>query len=312
MALPFASRMPARPCRWSERFRPAAFGESELAAGQCLEIMTGAPCPAGTEAVVKKEDVQRHGNQVRLPAMIEPGQHIAPQGSECRSGQPVLAAGEIVTPLAVAVMATVGVASGQSDSAAAGWHHHHGQRTGAAGRPSGAGQIRDSNAPMLVAMAEGLGIKRPRQLRTPDRLELILAALDRFAEMDIVLLAGGVSVGTYDMVPRPCGVRRRSDLPQGETEARQASALGPQGSATPLRFAGQPDGLPLQLSSLCCRRDPRDGGPPARRRRSSGVNCPKTPLSPAGEGPGVRAIGSETSPLPLGEGQGVRAASRSE
>ena len=87
------------------------FWQTALLPDQCWEIFTGAVCPPGTEAVVKKEDVDRLGDQIRLPAAIAAGQHIAPQGSECRAGQPVLAAGDIVTPLAVGAMASFGVTS---------------------------------------------------------------------------------------------------------------------------------------------------------------------------------------------------------
>ncbi|MFH1921602.1 MAG: hypothetical protein ABIP48_17190 [Planctomycetota bacterium] len=47
--------------------------------GKCLEIMTGAPCPPGTEAVVPKEQVRREGRQVVLPERITPGQHVTGQ-----------------------------------------------------------------------------------------------------------------------------------------------------------------------------------------------------------------------------------------
>ena len=151
-SVPVAGEVPAG-CVW----------QSELAAGQCLEIMTGAPCPAGTEAVVKKEDVQRHDNQVRLPAMIVPGQHIARQGSECRSGQPVLAAGEFVTPLAAAILATVGVSRVKVIRQPQVGIITTGSELAAPRRPTAPGQIRDSNAPMLVAMVEELGMKRPRR-----------------------------------------------------------------------------------------------------------------------------------------------------
>ena len=50
----------------------------------CLEIMTGAPCPPGTEAVVQKEEVVLHGDRVQLPSTILPGQNVASRGSECR------------------------------------------------------------------------------------------------------------------------------------------------------------------------------------------------------------------------------------
>ena len=67
--------------------------EEELVDGRCIAILTGAACPAGTEAVIAKEHVRQHESGVVLPAQIAAGQNIATAGSECRRGHLVLAAG---------------------------------------------------------------------------------------------------------------------------------------------------------------------------------------------------------------------------
>jgi molybdopterin molybdotransferase len=64
------------------------------------------------------------------------------------------------------------------------------------------GQIRDLNGPMLAAMAQDLGIGFSRRLHASDRLVELRQALEQFADVDIVVLSGGVSVGTYDFVPQ--------------------------------------------------------------------------------------------------------------
>ena len=64
------------------------------------------------------------------------------------------------------------------------------------------GQIRDSNGPMLAAMARAQGIEPRQTTHASDRLEAILAALQAAADWDIVILTGGVSVGTFDFVPQ--------------------------------------------------------------------------------------------------------------
>src|SRR5512136_363154 len=55
---------------------PQALG-IEVASGRPAEVATGACCPAGTEAVVMHEDVERDGQTIQLPQRIEAGQHIA-------------------------------------------------------------------------------------------------------------------------------------------------------------------------------------------------------------------------------------------
>jgi molybdopterin molybdotransferase len=175
--------------------------KTEVVAGQCLEIMTGAPCPPGTEAVVKKEQTQRDGNRVVLAGKISSGQNIAPRGSECEAGRVVLRSGETITPLAAAVLASFGLETVRVIPRPSLAIITTGAELIPAGRRPGPGQIRDSNGPMLQAMACELGSEGPPHLHAEDRLEAILQALERVAERDIVLLSGGVSVGKYDLVP---------------------------------------------------------------------------------------------------------------
>ena len=133
--------------------------------GTCLEIMTGAACPPGVEAVVPKEHVRREGDKIVLPLEITQGMNIAPQGSECRAGRIVLYAGQTLTPLAIAVAAAVGrtqvrviprpslaiLVTGE-------------ELTRESEIPQGA-KIHDSNGPMLAALARAAGLPTPEFVR---------------------------------------------------------------------------------------------------------------------------------------------------
>jgi molybdopterin molybdotransferase len=175
---------------------------SDLGNGQCLEISTGAVCPPAAEAVVPGEHVARREGRVLLPAKIEMGQNIAPQGSECRQGRRVLAAGDVVTPLAMAVMASFGVLSIRVVPRPSIGIITTGAELIPPGRQPAPGKIRDANGPMLLALASAMQIERPVHLGATDRLETIVETLQRVADRDLVLLSGGVSVGAYDLVPR--------------------------------------------------------------------------------------------------------------
>jgi molybdopterin molybdotransferase len=174
----------------------------DFADGQCLEISTGASCPPTAEAVVPREHVARHEGRVLLPAKIEMGQNIAPQGSECRQGRRVLAAGDVVTPLAVAVMASFGVLSIRVVPRPSIGIITTGSELVAADKLPAPGTIRDANGPMLLALASAIELDRPVHLHATDRLETIVEALQRMADRDLILLCGGVSVGVHDLVPR--------------------------------------------------------------------------------------------------------------
>jgi molybdopterin molybdotransferase len=184
-------------------FLPAgSVWEGELPAYSCLEILTGAPCPPGAEAVVPKEDAARQGEQVTLPAEVRRGQNIAPAGSECGAGQAVLSPGDLVTPLAVGVLASFSRATVRVIPRPSLGIITTGAELAAAEGPLRAGQIRDSNGPMLAAMARAQGIEPRPTMHAADRLEAIGAALQAAADWDVVVLTGGVSVGTLDLVPR--------------------------------------------------------------------------------------------------------------
>jgi molybdenum cofactor synthesis domain-containing protein len=178
---------------------PQALGQ-KVEDGQVVEIMTGAPCPPGTEAVVMVEEVDGDDEAVRLPQAIRAGQHIAPRGSDCAASTVVLKAGEALTALGIAVLAsfgrtTVRVLAPPSLAIIA-----TGNEIVSNDGPAGAVELRDANGPMLAAQARALGLQAALD-RARDSVEAIAQALARAAEADIVLLSGGVSAGRYDLVP---------------------------------------------------------------------------------------------------------------
>lgn len=171
--------------------------------GQAYPIMTGAPVPPGAEAVVPHEQTQRQGDRVGLPERIRPGANIVPRGGECAAGRAWAKAGAVVTPMTLAAALGVGathlsvhprprvvaIATGRELAA----------------NPSAAGQIRDTNGPMLAALFQEAGASVQRQV-IGDDAEALLAALQTLRDADVVVLSGGVSAGTHDEVP---GVLRR-------------------------------------------------------------------------------------------------------
>ncbi len=192
--LPVAGLVPAGDAR------PGA-GRPRVEPGLAVEIMTGAACPEGTEAVVMKEKVRREGDRVTLPERIRVGDHVAARGSECAAGQSLLASGEPLTPLAVAVLATVGLHEVDvipEPSLAA---ITTGDELARPGEVPGPTQIRDSNGPMLLAQARRAGLSRCRELHAADSLASLAAVLAECEDTDLVILTGGVSAGRFDLVP---------------------------------------------------------------------------------------------------------------
>lgn len=168
-----------------------------LAPGRAYPIMTGAPVPSGTEAVVPQEQTRLDGGRVCLPERIRPHANIVPRGGECAAGQPWAAAGGLVTPMTIA--AGIGVGATHLEVHPRPLVAVVATGSELASDPSGPGQIRDTNGPMLVALFQEAGAIVHRQVVGDDANAL----RDRLsaAAADVIVLTGGVSVGTHDEVP---------------------------------------------------------------------------------------------------------------
>jgi len=185
-----------------------------LQRGQVTRVMTGAAVPTGTSAVVPVEkttllDAQTvELEQVDLPA----GKHIMPRGKSMQVGRRVLQAGCVVREIEVAIAAEVGAARlsvlAQPRVAVLATGN---ELVDVTERPA-AGQIRNSNGPMLAA---AVAAARAHPLELPvsrdDSDELLSRVAQGLAAADVLLLSGGVSAGMKDLAPQAfnsAGVRQ--------------------------------------------------------------------------------------------------------
>jgi molybdopterin molybdotransferase len=185
---------------------PAAMLES----GTALEIMTGAPLPAGADAIVMLEHVEIADNRIRLSEgrKVRPGSHIVPAGSEAHSGDPLVLAGTRLAATHIAALAAVGAAQVQVFARPRVAILATGDELVEIASTPEPHQIRNSNSYSLaaqVALTAGeparLGIAR-------DNLDDLRASLDRAQQScDLLLLSGGVSAGKYDLVEQALAER---------------------------------------------------------------------------------------------------------
>lgn len=181
----------------------AAGGNSSVTvvAGTAIEIMTGAPCPEGTEAVMPMEDVTRNGDSVTLPPDLKAGQNITRRGAECAKGATVLEAGDMITPLALAAITTFGVGQVQVYPKPRMAIITTGDELVPPDQTPGPSQIRNSNGPMLTAMANALGVSPVFAIHAKDTMDELRSALAKTDDLDFIVLTGAVSAGKYDSVP---------------------------------------------------------------------------------------------------------------
>lgn len=171
-----------------------------LVSGQAAAIMTGAPAPQGADAVVMVEYTSRHGNQVEIAKGISAGDNIVDAGSEAKRGELLLSVGMRMDQAAIAVAASVGKTRLSVYERPKVAVLSTGDEIVDIDLQPGPTQIRNSNSYSLAAQilaAGGEPIILPIAPDEPARLrELINDGL----EADLLLLAGGVSMGKYDLV----------------------------------------------------------------------------------------------------------------
>jgi molybdopterin molybdotransferase len=177
--------------------------QQAVGASQATRIMTGAPLPAGADAVVQLERTQMlDGQRVQIddPA-LSPGKNILPQGKEMRRGETVLPAGTPITAQVVGLLAGVGRTAVRVFGEPVVAVISTGDEVVEASQMPGPGQIRNSNGPMLTAQVSRSG-GLPRYLGIArDRLDSLRPLIAEGLRASILVLSGGVSAGKLDLVP---------------------------------------------------------------------------------------------------------------
>ena len=191
---------PERDLAVSQRIAAGQVG-ARLEAGTAARIFTGAPMPAGADAVVMQENCERRGEGIRVNKAVAPNENVRPIGADIKAGSTVFAQGRRLRPQDIGALASLGlteVSVTRKLRVALMTSGDELQRPGSALLP---GQIYDSNFATLTALLTGLHVDIVDCGRVGDTLAATRdALLDAAGRADCVITTGGVSVGEEDHV----------------------------------------------------------------------------------------------------------------
>ncbi len=168
--------------------------------GECVEVATGAPLPAGADCVVPIEDSDLADNTITLHTQFLTGQHVSRRADDLRAGEPLGEAGTALQPSLVAACAAAGIDDVEV------WRRPRVLVVSSGDEvvPAGSGELKpgqvyDSNATALTALFEATGAIVERTPIIRDERPLLAAALAE-TDADLVVTIGGTSVGRRDLV----------------------------------------------------------------------------------------------------------------
>lgn len=169
--------------------------------GTCARIMTGAPVPEGTEAIVAVEQTDRGTRRVKIETEPSEGQFIRLRGSDVATGQLLLTAGTEIGSAQIGMLAAIGVSRVEVHPKPRVVVISTGSELVEPGQPLGPGQIYESNSYMLAAAAREAGAVAYRIGMVHDDEELVLSTIEeQTSRADLIVTSGGVSAGAYDVV----------------------------------------------------------------------------------------------------------------
>jgi len=230
-------------------------GGVHLEAGTAARIMTGAPIPPGADAVLPFEDTdgvhwsQKPGTgdgHVQVLESADIGENIRRRGGDVAEGDVVAPEGRVLDAAHIGVLASVDVTEVRVHPRARVAILPTGDEIVEVGDPIAPGQVRNSNAWGLTALAGRYGATAERLPIAPDTEAGLRAAIRHGRSADLLVTIGGVSMGDYDLVRNVIASAGRMDFWQINMRPGKPLAFGEIDETPVIGLPGNP------VSSMVC------------------------------------------------------------
>jgi len=171
-----------------------------VTSGTCVEVATGAPLPAGADAVVMVEETDRTGDDVGIHSPVYPKQHVGRRAADIAAGQTVLTPGSVLNPSRIGALAAMGIGEVEIYVRPRVAILSTGNEIVEPGQALGPGQIYDINRFTLASIVGLHGGEAVVYPAVPDTLPALTQALADAGGADIIVFSGGSSVGERDLM----------------------------------------------------------------------------------------------------------------
>ncbi|MDP2879149.1 MAG: molybdopterin molybdotransferase MoeA [Sulfuricella sp.] len=220
---------------------PAGTVGQPLEAGQAARIFTGAPVPAGCDAVVMQEYCGAEGDTVTVSKHPKMGENIRRSGEDIAAGAEILPAGIRLRPQEMGLAASVGIATLLVYRKLKIATFFTGDEIVMPGEPLKPGQIYNSNRFVLTGLLQAMGCEVVDLGIVPDDFAATVKVLEHAAGCaDLVITCGGVSVGEEDHVKAAVEAVGKLDLWKIAIKPGKPLAFGNVGSTPFIGLPGNP------------------------------------------------------------------------
>jgi len=209
--------------------------------GETIRVFTGAPIPAGADAVVMQEDVRVEGGNVFVNTTVEPGEFIRRRGCDLSEGQKIVEAGTRLRPQTLALLASQGIGDAEIGGEVRVAIVSTGDELVTPGGELRPGQIFDSNSVLLQSLVEKCGATVASVRHCPDEATAIEHAFRDALQFEVLIVLGGVSVGARDLVkPSLNAIGAQTDLWRVSVKPGKPFLFGHAGGCAIFGLPGNP------------------------------------------------------------------------
>lgn len=195
-----ASRYEPKTLRVIEKVYTGQVPTQQLTAGTAVEIATGAPMPAGADAVVMVEETETSGTEVRVLTPVYPRQNVGRQGADISVGQIVIRDGDVLNPSRIGALAALGVVDVEVYAKPTVAILSTGNEIIDPGEELRPGQIYDINKFTLSTIIQEHGGVPVPFATAQDTIEALEEAIEACLSCDLLVFSGGSSVGERDLI----------------------------------------------------------------------------------------------------------------